>query len=299
MTIEDVIARMGWADVPNLAVAPLPGGITNLNYRVDAAGKSYVVRIPGRETERLGIDRRREHACARAASASGVAPFVAAFFEDAGVLVTEHVGGHEPGEDVLRAPQTLGRVAVALRRYHTGMAFPGTFSPFRTVREYGAVAGRYGAPLPARFDWMMTHAEDIEAALGVPRVAQPCHNDLLPANFLDDGDRLWIIDWEYAAMGDVFFDLGNFAAHLELPDAAENTLLRAYFGTVTPHAVARVKLMKIVSDLREALWAMVQLTTSALDYDFAEYGRKHFARCADGLQDSRFSMWLQLASVRE
>lgn len=297
MTIEDVIARMGWADAPDLAVTPLAGGITNLNYRVDAGGASFVVRIPGLGTEQLGIDRRREHASARAASASGVAPHVAAFFEDAGVLVTEHVRGREPGEDVMRAADTLSRVAAALRRYHMGEAFPGTFSPFRTVREYAAASGRRGAPLPPRFDWMMGQAGRIEAALGAPRVEQPCHNDLLPANFLDDGDRLWIIDWEYAAMGDIFFDLGNFAAHLHLPDESESTLLLAYFGAVAPRAVARVKLMKIISDLREALWAMVQITTSALDYDFAGYGRKHFDRCAAALLDSRVPVWLRDASA--
>jgi thiamine kinase-like enzyme len=299
MTIEDAIARMGWAGAPDLSVAPLPGGITNLNYRVDLAGASFVVRIPGRETERLGIDRRREHACARAASASGVGPRVAAFFEEAGVLVTEFVRGREPGEDTLRTPQTLGRVAAALRRYHAGQAFPGTFSPFDAARGYGAVAGRQGAPLPSHFDWMMTQAARLEAALGAPRVTQPCHNDLLPANFLDDGDRLWIIDWEYAAMGDIFFDLGNFAAHLHLSDAAEDTLLTAYFGTVTPRAVARMKLMEIVSDLREALWAMVQVTTSALDYDFAGYGRKHFDRCAERLLDPRVPVWMVDASGGE
>jgi thiamine kinase-like enzyme len=299
MTIDDVITRMGWADASDLTVMPLPGGITNLNYRVDAGGRSFVVRLPGRGTEHLGIDRRREHACAQAAATSGVAPPVAAFFEDAGVLVTEYVRGHEPGEDALRAPQTLGRVAAALRRYHTGPAFPGTFSPFRTVREYGAVIDRHGAPAPARLEWMMTQVERIEASVGAPRVARPCHNDLLPANFLDDGVRLWIIDWEYAAMGDVFFDLGNFAAHLQLSDAAEEMLLHAYFDVVTPRAVARVKLMKIVSDLREATWAMVQATTSALDYDFSGYGRTHFDRCAAGLGDPRMPAWLHDASARE
>ncbi len=299
MTIEDVIARMGWADAPDLAVMPLAGGITNLNYRVDAGGASFVVRIPGQGTEQLGIDRRREHASARAASASGVAPRVAAFFEDAGVLVTDYVRGREPGEEVMRAPHTLGRVAAVLRRYHAGQAFPGTFSPFRTAREYASVACRHGAPLPARFDWMMAQAGRIEACVGAPQVEQPCHNDLLPANFLDDGDRLWIIDWEYAAMGDIFFDLGNFAAHLQLPDESECALLLAYFGAVTRRAVARVKLMKIVSDLREALWAMVQITTSALDYDFVGYGRRHFDRCADALLDSRVPEWIQGASRKE
>ena len=299
MTIAEVIARMGWADAPDLTVAPLPGGITNLNYRVDACGESFVVRIPGTGTEQLGIDRRQEYACSRAASASGVAPPVAAFLEDAGVLVTGFVRGREPDEMEMSRPETLGRVAAALRRYHTGPAFPGTFSPFRAVREYLAVVGPGRAPLPERFGWMMAQAERIEAALGAPPVMRPCHNDLLPANFLEDGERLWILDWEYAAMGDVFFDLGNFAAHLQLPDAADATLLHAYFGTVTPSAVARLKLMKIASDLREAMWAMVQVTISALDYDFAGYGRTHFDRCAAGLQDPRVPAWLRDASATE
>jgi thiamine kinase-like enzyme len=299
LTIAEVIARMGWADAPDLTVVPLPRGITNHNYRVDAGGESFVVRIPGRGTEQLGIDRRREHACARVASASGVAPPVAAFLEDAGVLVTGYVLGREPGKEEMSQPQTLGRVAAALRRYHAGPAFPGTFSPFRAVREYLAASGPRDAPLPARFGWMMAQAERVEAALGAPQVMRPCHNDLLPANFLDDGERLWILDWEYAAMGDIFFDLGNFAAHLQLPDAAESTFLHAYFGAVAPPTVARLKLMKIASDLREAMWAMVQVTSSALDYDFAGYGHTYFDRCAAGLQDPRVPAWLRDASAPE
>ncbi len=283
---------MGWRAGPDLVVEPLGGGITNLNYRVQADDQAVVVRLPGRDSERLGIDRKCEYLCNVAAHDCGVAPEVVAFFEDTGILVTQFISGHEVPEDDMHRPPMLRRVADALHRYHTGPDFPGNFSPFQTVRDYLAWSAPRGAPLPERFDWMLAQAERLEAALGQPSTPRPCHNDLLQANFLDDGRRLWIIDWEYAAMGDIFFDFGNFAVHHQLTDEEERVLLRAYFGRVPPDAVARLKLMKIISDLREAMWAMVQVTISILDYDFVAYGRKHFDRYAAQLEDPRLSVWM-------
>ncbi len=291
MTLDDVITRMGWQDRTDVVVAPLGGGITNLNYRVQAGDRSVVVRLPGRDSEQLGIDRRCEWACNVAAHTSGVAPEVIAFFEDTGILVTRFVVGHEIAPDEMHRPPMLHRVADTLRRYHEGPDFPGTFSPFQTVRDYLAFSAPRGAPFPERFAWMVEQANCIESAIGSTAAPRPCHNDLLQANFIDDGRRLWIIDWEYAAMGDVFFDFGNFAVHHQLTDDEEGVLLAAYFGHVTPGAVARLKLMKIISDLREAMWAMVQVTISAIDYDFVGYGRKHFDRYTMQLQDPRVPAW--------
>ncbi len=296
MTIDDVVARMGWTAAPDLAVATLRGGITNLNYRVTAGGDAYVVRIPGQDSTHLGVDRGRERACTAAAHASGVAPGVVAFFEEDGVLITRFIRGREPAAEEMRHPAMVRRVAQALRRYHGGPAFPGTFSPLRTVREYLAAAAPRGVPLPERFDWMLGQAERLEAALGRPGASRPCHNDLLLGNFIDDGENLWIVDWEYAAMGDVFFDLGNFAAHHDLSESLERTLLATYFGRAASGAMARLRLMKIVSDLREAMWAMVQVAISALDYDFRAYGRKHFDRYAAALRDPRLPAWLAEAA---
>ncbi len=296
MTIDDVIARMGWGAAPDLTVVPLGDGITNLNYRVDVAGEAYVVRLPGQDTAHLGIDRRREHASAIAAHASGVGPPVVGFLGEGSVLITRFIRGRSPTEGEIRRPAMLRRVAETLRRSHEGPPFPGTFSPFRVVGEYFAVAAPRGAPLPGRVDWMLAQADRLEATLGTPGEPRPCHNDLLRANFLDDGERLWIVDWEYAAMGDIFFDLGNFAVHQHLSDAEERTLLQAYFGDVTDGAVARLKLMKIISDLREAMWAMVQVAISMLDYDFGAYGRRHFARYAARLEDPRLPTWLAAAA---
>jgi thiamine kinase-like enzyme len=292
VTIDDVVVRMGWAAAPDLAVTPLGGGITNLNYRVDVRGEAYAVRIPGADSIHLGIDRAREHACTAAAHESRVAPGVVAFLEPAGVLVTRFVLGRTPSEEAMRRPDMLRRVARTLRRYHTGRAFPGIFSPFRTIRDYLAVASANGAPLPERLDWMLERAARLEEVVESTEDQRPCHNDLLPGNFLDDGERLWILDWEYAAMGDPFFDLGNFAAHHQLTDSLEHILLDAYAGAVTVRGVSRLKLMKIISDLREAMWGMVQVAISAIEFDFSAYGRRHFDRCAAQLDDPRLPAWL-------
>jgi len=290
--LDGVITRMGWASRQDLVVETLPGGITNINYKVNVGDQTYVVRIPGEDSGRLGIDRPREHTCHAAAHRAGVAPEAVAFFEDTGILVTRFILGTEVPADEMHRPSMLRRVAEAVRRYHTGPAFPGSFSPFQTVRDYAAWSGPRGAPLPERFDWMLTQADRLEAALGAPVPPRPCHNDLLRANFIADGDRVWIIDWEYAAMGDPSFDFGNFAVHHQLTDEEETVLLGAYFGQVTTAATARLKLMKIISDLREAMWAMVQVTVSRLDYDFVAYGTKHFDRYAAQLSDPRLASWL-------
>ena len=292
MTLEEVIARIpGWTGA-RIVTSTLGGGITNLNYRVDVDGESFVVRIPGKDSELLGVDRQREYACTLAASRSGVGPEVVNYLKAEGILVTSFILGRALSMEEMGRPTTIQRVAESLRRYHSGPAFPGTFSALETVREYLRIS-RSGASLPSRLNGMVERAEVIDGALrAVTRPPRPCHNDLLLGNFIDDGHLIRIVDWEYAAMGDPFFDLGNFAVHHDLSDTQEVLLLEAYFGRATAPDVARLKLMKIISDLREAMWAMVQVTISSLDYDFVQYGQKHFDRYVTQLQDSRLSAWL-------
>ena len=297
MTMEEAIAQIPeWAGA-DVTTSVLGGGITNLNYRVDVHGESFVVRIPGKDSELLGIDRRREYACTVRASSSGVAPEVVYFLEREGILVTRFIAGRGFSVEEMGRPSAIRRVAASLRRYHRGPAFPGTFSALETVQEY-LRRSRTGAPLPATIDWMMERAETIERAMrAVPRPLRPCHNDLLLANFIDDGHLIRIVDWEYAAMGDPFFDLGNFAVHHGFNDPQEALLLEVYAGQATASELARLKLMKILSDLREAMWAMVQVAISTLDYDFVAYGQKHFDRYVRQLQDARLPVWLADAAV--
>ena len=291
MTIDEVIRRMpGWADA-HPVVGRLEGGITNANFRVDVRGDAFVVRIPGRETASLGIDRGREHACTVAAFRTGIGPEVTAFLEPEGVLVTRFI----PGTAVAAVDAAmLARVGASLARVHAGSPFPGEFRPFGTVIDYLRRCGP-AAALPEGFASALARAETVAHALSVHAPPDaPCHNDLLAANFIDDGRLIRILDWEYAAMGDPFFDLGNLAANLELDETAVRVLLESSIGQVSETALARVSLMRILSDLREAMWGQLQLTLSDLDFDFAAYARRHFTRCAAALADPALSARLHL-----
>lgn len=290
-TIEDVIARIPEWRAAAPSVAPLSGGITNLSYRVEVNGEAFVVAIPGQDTELLGIDRHRAYRCTLAAAQAGVGPAVAYFLADDGVLVTRFIAGRRLAAGEAAQPEPLARIVRSLQRYHGGPAFPGSFSSFRTLGEYLRTAQAHGAPLPADIEQVYDGIAAIEAATRQPaKRLRPCHNDLWESNLIDDGARVRIIDWEYAGMGDVYFDLANFAIHNRFSDVQDEALLRAYFGKVSQAGVARLALLKIAAELREAMWAMVALNlaaTATSGFDCIAYAQTHFARCRQGLGDPR------------
>jgi thiamine kinase-like enzyme len=255
----------------------LSGGITNHNLKVAVDGEVFVLRVAGKDTNLLGIDRTVELAATEAAAAVGVGPEVVAFVEPEGWLVTRFIQGDTPSADEMREPGMLSRVAEALRAFHEGPAIPGSFDSFRVVEIYRDTARERGGTVPDAFEWAHEIAERIEAQRrgAIPR---PCHNDLLNANFLDDGERLRIVDWEYAGMGDVFFDLANFSINHELDAAARAALLGAYFGMAREADAQALELMCFMSDFREAMWGVVQMAVSELDFDFVAYAREHFER---------------------
>ena len=209
----------------------LGGGITNHNLKVEVNGERFVLRVAGKDTSLLGIDRGVELAATEAAASVGVGPEVVAFVEPEGWLVTRFIDGEIPSVERMRDPDMLARVAAALRAFHGGAAIPGTFDSFRVVETYCSTALERGGRVPDAYGWARAIAESIEAKRAAD-VSVPCHNDLLNANFLDDGERLRIVDWEYAGMGDRFFDLANFSINHELDAAQSEALLEAYFGEV-------------------------------------------------------------------
>lgn len=297
MTVAEVVARVpAWAGSSTVRVTPLAGGITNENYHVEVDGRPFVVRLGGRDTEFLGIDRARERAAAMAAARLGVGPEVVWALPEEAVLVTRFVPGRVLAAEDLRDEGVLARVVAALRRVHQGPPIPGRFSPFRTVKAYHDVAARHGVTPPAAFDDWLALSRRIEARLAsVPTV--PCHNDLLAANFIDDGARLSILDWEYAAMGNPFFDLGNLAANAEMDGDAECRLLELYARRASAEALARIGLMRLASDLREAMWGLVQVGISRLAFDFAGYADRHFARFAARSASPEVTDWLRSSSL--
>jgi thiamine kinase-like enzyme len=272
--IERIAARI-WPEGIE-SIEPLGGGITNRNFKVRADGEPFVLRIGGNDTELLGIDRRREYEASRNAAGLGIGPEVVAFLEPEGYLVTRFVEG-ETG-DV--APADAARL---LLRLHGGPAIPGRFDPVAVVRDYASIARMRGVEPPGGYSRALELAERIERQReGVELRA--CHNDLLAANFVRGAGRIWVIDWEYAGMGDPAFDLANYATANELDEDGDRALLEAYgSGDLDAHV-----LLRFVSDLREAMWGVVQQAISTLEFDFAGYAEEHFARLEELASEPRF-----------
>jgi thiamine kinase-like enzyme len=272
---EQIVARV-WPGRP-AEIEVLGGGITNHNFKVTVDGDSYVLRVGGKDTGLLGIDRSVEHGASRVAAELGIGPEIAAFVEPEGYLVTRFIEGNPIPPEEMRRPATIARAAETLRRIHEGPRIPGRFDSFRVVETYCATAAARGVPIPDAYGRAKELADEIERARG-PQPLVPCHNDLLNANFIDDGERIRIVDWEYAGMGDRFFDLANFSINHEFGDHENEALLAAYFGETEPSHLASLTLMRVMSDFREAMWGVVQQGISELDFDFAAYADEHFER---------------------
>jgi thiamine kinase-like enzyme len=273
-------------------VEPLGGGITNHNFRVELGDETVVLRVAGQATDLLGIDRFVERDASIVAAELGVGPEVVGFIEPAGYLVTRFIEGRPIPVDEMRRPQVIGRVAETLRRVHEGPPIPGRFDSFRVVETYAETAAAHGVEPPESYRWAKGVADEIE---GVRRgeAPVPCHNDLLNANFLDDGEAVRIVDWEYAGMGDRFFDLANFSINHEFDDKANEALVGAYFGSVEPESVRALRLMRFMSDFREAMWGVVQQGISELDVDFVAYADEHFERLRRTAADPAFDAALR------
>jgi thiamine kinase-like enzyme len=263
----------GW-ESGTLAVEAIDTGITNRNFRVSAPDGVFVVRIPGDRTELLGIDRAGEAEAAARAAALGVGPPVRGELPGQGTLVTTFVAGRPATAADLAEHHRLRSVVELVRRFHDSGPLRTSFPIFRVVEWHGRDAVANGAALPAAFASLHAKAGAIEAAV-LPS-SRPCHNDLLPANVLFGPDRTWLIDFEYAGMNDLFFDLGNLSVNAALDDDADDALLVAYFGDVRAGDRARLRLMKIMSEFREGMWAVVQSAISTLtNIDFTAYADEH------------------------
>lgn len=272
----DRLRRLPFIDGP-AELEAIGGGITNHNVVVRCGGRaSYVARLC-EDRPLLGIDRRNEVVCQRAAAELGVAPEVV--HHEPGLLVSRFVEGQTLAVADLREPPRLARAAGLLRRLHgswdtmTGEVL--YFSPFQAARTYARTAAGLGARLPVDIEDLLSDARALARRLG-PFRPVPCHNDLLPANLIDDGHRLWLVDWEYAGIGHPLFDLANLAANAGLDDEQESTLLAAYRGRVEPRDLVAVRILRAASMLREALWAAIQTVASDIDFDYGGYAEGHF-----------------------
>lgn len=279
---DPLIARIVRLDIWSGRVDPEPllGGITNRNFVVADRGRKYVVRTGG-DIPVHGIVRANELAAARAAHAAGISPEVV--HAEPGLLVMGFIEGHTFTPEDVRNPANLDALVALIRRCHRDVALhlrgpAPMFWPFHVIRDYGHTLreddSRHAPLLPD----LLARSERLEAAVGPIDVVFG-HNDLLAANILDDGCRLWLLDWDYAGFNSPLFDLGGLASNSEMPAEMAEDLVVCYFGRpVDADLRRRIAAMTAASLLRETLWAMVSEIHSSVDFDYGAYTAENLAR---------------------
>jgi thiamine kinase-like enzyme len=297
-TIEQVIdAIPAWAG-HGILIEPVTSGLTNRNWKVSVDDTAYFVRIPGEATELLAVDRGNERYNTRAAASAGVGPPVVHELPEWDVFVLEWVDARTMSIEALAAPGIPTRVAESLRRLHAGPRFRDDFDMFRLSERYLRLVDERDIPIPAGYRASMDQIPRIEAALAVrPLRSVPCHNDLLAENYLDDGERIWIVDYEYSGNNDPTFELGNTCQEQGWDADRIAELCAAYFGEATAALVARMRLQMIMSDVGWTLWAAIQATISTIDFDFYRWAEERWARTQVALDGPDFEGWL--TSVQE
>ena len=272
-------------------IAPLVGGITNRNYLVSNGGRRFVVRL-GSDIPVHHISRANEVAASRAAHAAGLSPAV--IHHEPGIMVLDYIDAKPLSAEDISKPAMMARVVRLVRSCHrdVGKHFRGSaaiFWVFHVVRDYAATLDVGGSQHKLHLTSFLDIAEQLEQRAGPFEIAFG-HNDLLAANFLDDGDRLWLIDWDYAGFNTPLFDLGGLASNNEFSEAQESTMLEAYFeAPATDDLRRRYQAMKCASLLRETMWSMVSEIHSDIEFDYSSYTAENLRRFESAWQSFRNS----------
>ena len=272
-----ILAGRSWRAVD------LPGGLTNHNIRVtaddDGPPLDVVVRCSSNDAALLDIDRDAEHANTAFAAEAGVGAPVIEYRPDLRMLVIGFLEGRALVDADFGDPAVMSRAADACRRLHAGPRFVDDFDMFARQAGYLATVRERGFPLPATYDDHADAWADVRRALeAAPRPTVPCNNDLLAANFIDDGQRVWLIDYEYSGNNDACFELGNTSTECSFTSEQTEAWTEAYFGAPGPADLARVRLQALCSQYGWSLWGFIQAATSPIDYDFHGWGMERFEK---------------------
>jgi thiamine kinase-like enzyme len=277
-------------------VTTLPGGLTNTNYKVDVGGRSYVVRVSGKDSSLLAIDREHEHHASVAAAEVGVGAAVVDYIPERSILVLEFIEGQTQSAEDLRRGDRLAWVADACRRLHGARRCLGDFDMFEIQARYRRLVGERGFRLPERYDEFAPQVLAIREALAVrDEGTVPCNNDLLAENFIDVGDRFRLIDYEYAGNNDACFELGNVWSESNLSLAQLDELVTCYYGARLRHKIARARLLGLMSKYGWTLWASIQDGVSEIDFDFWSWGMEKYVRAVDEFDGPDFPLLLEEA----
>ncbi|MBI2763650.1 MAG: phosphotransferase [Chloroflexi bacterium] len=292
-SVEDVIGAIpSWAGA-HVSATPIVAGLTNRNFRVVVDDVPHFVRIPGVATDLLAVDRGNELANTRAAAVAGAGARVLHHLPEWDVIVLEWLNAQTMSNAAFRAPDAPSRIAESLRRLHAGPRFRDDFNMVALSSRYLGVIDERGIPVPDGYLDHLAAVPRIDAALRAhPLPTVPCHNDLLAENYLDDGRRLWIVDYEYSGNNDPTFELGNTAQELAFDEERLRELVAAYFGAATPALMARCRLQMIMSDVGWTLWAAIQARISPIDFDFWAWAVERWNRAQAMIDGADFEAWL-------
>src|SRR5579864_270341 len=294
--VEKAVAKVSLWRGAEVRVSQLSGGLTNENYLVEASGKRYVVRIPGRATDLLAIDRENELFNTRAAATTGIGPAVLEHVAELDVMVLEFIPGPTMSAQRLRSEPMARRMAESFKRLHAAPRFLHDFNMFRLIEYYLRIVDQHGVTIPADYRDRLPTIAKIERAVAVgalPSVS--CHNDLLCENFIDDGTWLRVVDYELSGNNDPCFDLGNTAQEANFDEHLRAVLCAAYFGRLDRQQLARMNLFALMSDVGWTLWGAIQAKISALDFDFVDYYTTRWSRAVAVMESAPFGAWLRQA----
>jgi thiamine kinase-like enzyme len=279
--------------VPSLAgprtVTELPGGLTNRNFKISTDNGTFVARVASQGGELLAIDRENEYRNSVRAAAVGVGAPVIEYRSSAGVLVLGFLEGKTLANADVAEPDRLARIARACRQLHAAERFDGDFDMFEIQRRYRAVVAERGIRIPAGYDDLMAKFDAMARAVAVRYEGTvPCNNDLLAANFIDDGEKIWLIDYEYSGNNDPCFELGNIWGECQLPDEALAALIAEYYGRPLRNKFARAMLLGLAGKYGWTLWGAIQAAVSPIDFDFWSWAMERFDGAVAGFSAPGF-----------
>lgn len=292
--IEEVISKVDDWKGRDATIQHLSGGLTNTNYKVIVDGKPFFIRVPGEGTELLAIDRNNEYHNSKAAADVGVGPKILHHFPESNVMVLEFLDGKTMSKEALNAAGMPTRMAQSIKRLHAGERFLTDFNMFRLTEYYLHLCKERGIKIPDGYLERTATVNEIEKAMSVnPLAVVPCNNDLLAENYIDDGEQLWLIDYEYSGNNDPTFELGNTCQEMQFNDVQIEEVCAAYFGKATPSLIARMKLNMIMSDVGWGLWAAIQTDISKIDFDFWGWAIERWGRAVEKMDSADFAIWMK------
>jgi thiamine kinase-like enzyme len=300
ITIEQVIEIIPEWRGQITSHQPLTGGLTNSNYLVEVKGQTFFVRIPGPQAELLAIDRDNEYLNSIAAAEAGVGPRVHYYLKDYNVMVMEFIPGKTMTNQDMHRPGMPARIAHSLKILHRGPRFLTDFSMFQLVQYYLNVVQEHQVEIPPDYLDRLPVLTKIEAAINTrPLETVPCHNDLVAENFIDDGNILRIVDFEYSGNNDPCFEMADAATEIGYNEAQVAEMCKSYFGRPRPSMEARIHLYGVVSDIGWVLWTAIQNKISQIDFDYWKHLMFRWGRAKQIIDSDRFPIWLEVARQKD